>query len=409
MPEPTTPPPAPPQMPAPSRPAEAAAAMTSPPAGSGNRPGDIVIVGYRSVKGQMLPIYGEPGEVTAPPANKAVKPSAGEDPGTAPSAAATTESTPPPATTSATTPGVPPSPRTPSAPPTLSLDPPTPPPSVRADAQSASFERLLAEHRALLTEQMEAAERRQAEALRDVLAEHRRALAEANDQHRQQLTELVAQLRTLLHDETTRTSDGPNSAFHALLVEQASVVKAVHEQSTEQNASLAEMIAGLGETVNRLAICQLQPRAPLFSPPPRAATVNGDADRAYSEVPGVADTPPAAGVLAAPKANTSAAPGAGPLPSRIASTSTPKPDAATATSAETPYPVTPRRGDSTLSIVPDATSRPPPPTPRQIRAQEDEQTRSRIDDLVGECAEDDYFLSGVIDPDDEEASGGSHG
>lgn len=408
VPEPTTPPPPP----MPPRTADVAAGPC-PPAGPGDRSGDIVIVGYRSVKGQMLPIYGEPGDVTPHPTTTAVKPPVGDEPGCAPSASAATASTPAPP---ATMPGVPPSPRAPSAPPTLSLDPPTPPPSVRVDAQSASFERLLAEHRGLLAEQMEAAERRQAEVLRDVLAEHRRALAEANDQHRQQLSEIVAQLRTILHDGVTRASDGPSSDLHALLAEQARVVKAVHEQSTEQNASLAEMIAGLGETVNRLAINQLQPRAPLFSPPPRAVAVSGDANRASTEGSVVA----AVDVPAASKTNTSAAPGAGHLPSRIATTRIPEPDATTATPAETPCHVTTRRGDSTgvrespasskpLSIVPDATPQllRPPPTPRQLRAQEDEQIRSRIDDLVGECAEDDDFLSGVIDPDDEQAAPGA--
>lgn len=397
MPEPTIPPP-----PRPPRPAEAAA--TCPPAGSGDRAGDIVIVGYRSVKGQMLPVYGEPGEVAAPPTNTVVKPLAGDEAGCLPSTTATTASTPTPAPPPTTTPGVPPSPRGPSTPPTLSLDPPTPPPSVRVDAQSASFERMLAEHRTLLAEQMEAAERRQAETLRDMLAEHRRALAEANDQHRQQLGELVTQLRTILHDHATRTSEDPSSDIHALLAEQARVVKAVHEQSTEQNASLAESIAGLGETVNRLAICQLQPRAPLFSPPPRVATVTGDARRASTEGPVVADTPPAAGVpTTAPNVNTSVAAGAGPLPGRLP-TRTSEPDATSPVVRESSGSPKP------LSIVPDATPRlpRPPPTPRHVRAQEDEQTRSRIDDLVSECAEDDDFLSGVVDPDDD-APGARHG
>lgn len=264
-----------------------APAAGPPPAGS------PVLVCFHAVRGRLVPVFGDPAEfagatgqadetqqappvATAPPspASQVAPPS---PPRPAPASAGPQEHTAQGARNAPTTveppdfsvqavqasassrsaqPARPPSSERPGPATVLNLSPPTPPSLVRTDEQAVTVERVLAQHRT----EMEASEARQVAALRDVLAEHRQSLADLLAQHREALREQAE----------AGTDDAQAFAqLRELLTEQARIMQDEHGRTADANADLAGMIAGLGETVNRLAVAVAERRAPSFGPPPR--------------------------------------------------------------------------------------------------------------------------------------------
>lgn len=384
-----------------TRPEATPGAPVAPPPPAPGVPGldDSLILGYRTVQGRMVPVYADPGEPIGPAANGGTGTGA---PNTAPSPSTDPS---PPAVHAAP-------PRTQHAATTLSLDPPTPPPIVREIDQAAPIERVLAEHRALLAEQARAADERHAAVLRDLLAEHRQALAAADERHRELLAEHLARHRAELR---ARNDGDPGTIadLRELLAEQATA-------SAEQNACLGDMIATLVETVSRIALSRSAPRAPLFTPPPlRVVAADDPKGTTDPGTPsrGATTPPPAAAPTPAPTPESSAAAEPSASPARVAVESRPTPatrpappppppSATTPATAPSPTTQTTRdgyvtpRAPSLLALVTELipAAAPTRPTPRELRTQQEARDRQRMYEAVDECADDDDFMA---DTDDE--------
>jgi hypothetical protein len=153
--------------------------------------------------------------------------------------------------------------RSPAAPPTLDLPPPTPPSLVRADEQAVTLERVLADHRVQLARQTEAQQALHAATMEAILAEHRRAQAQADHEHRQQFGELLAKHREEAQSvaQTTGEHGQALAQLRELLAEQASAMQAEHARIGEKIESIVDIVGMVGETVHHIAAVALQPKA----------------------------------------------------------------------------------------------------------------------------------------------------
>lgn len=403
---------------------EETARAAAPPPPAVGAPGldESLIVGYRMHKGRMVPVFGDADAL-------AEKPGGADGGNGAPDKEASATPASPPPVASCPTPDPPPpaahaaaAPRAQHPPATLSLDPPTPPAIVRE--VDSPIERVLAEHRALLAEQARTAEERQAAMLRDLLAEHRQSLAAAEDRHRAELAEILAQHRAELTEVSARREDDTKAieALRELLAELA-------ENSCEQNACLGETVANLVDAVSRIALAREKPRAPTFIPPPlrvvEAPSVthpvaDSRTDEASPATPQPPETAPAPAISQPSAPMRSSSPPANPVPpAKPAALATAPPNAtATRPSPEAvtvqapPSPATrPRTGDLTqkttsiLALVTELSL--PPPTRRDLRAQEQARERQHMQELISDCEDDPEFLAeceaAVDEPDVVEA------
>lgn len=392
-----------------TRPEATPGAPVAPPPPASGVPGldDSLIVGYRTVQGRMVPVYADPGELTGPAANGGTGTGA---PNTAPSPSTDPS---PPAVHAAP-------PRTQHTATTLSLDPPTPPPIVREVDQAAPIERVLAEHRTLLAEQARAADERHAAVLRDLLADHRQALAAADERHRELLAELLARHRAELREASARNDGDPGTIadLRELLAEQATA-------SAEQNACLGDMIATLVETVSRIALSRATPRAPIFTPPPLRVVAAADDPKGTTGPKGATDPgtssrdataqPPGAAPPPAPTPGSSAASETPASPARVAVEPRPAPTTRPAPPPPSPSTTTPAaaspatqttrdgyvtpRAPSLLALITELIPEAAPArsTPRELRAQQEARDRQRMYEAVDECADDDDFMAGTDD------------
>lgn len=392
---------------APSTAERATSASTAPTSPILGVPGldDSLIVGFCAVKGRRVPVYADPGDCSgvAPNTDASVIPRAP----TAAQATSPSPDPPPPAAHAA-------APRAQNAATTLSLDPPTPPPIVREVDHTTPIERVLAEHRALAAEQARVADERHAAVLRDLLAEHRQALAAADERHRVELAELLAQHRAELREVSARNDDAAKATadLRELLAEQA-------RASAEQNACLGDMIATLVETVSRIALARATPRAPIFIPPPLRVVppVDGDPTPAQSgevsstTTPSPVATPapssspasdgnPASPAIPTPSARAAAASAGGSTaPATRPAPPTPPQGVSTPAAASSSAGPVPSRGSSLLAIVTEIASElePDRSTPRQLRAQAEARDRQRMYEAVDECADDSEFMADTSD------------
>lgn len=399
----TSTPPPPPPAPAPGMSATATSATNAPPASSPDPDipgqGNWVLVAYRTVQGRQVPVYAELGEVVGPGAAAGVSnTAANRDPSATPvdpagqAAATPSPDTAPQAANAAA------APRSQQTAAPLSLEPPKPPTIVREGDPTSPIERVLAEHRALLAEQSRAEGERHAAVLRDLLAEHRQALAAEGERHRVELAQMYTQHQAELREVSARI-EGDRAAMAELRERLAEQVAA----SAEQNACLGDMIANLVETVSRLALSRTSPPAPTFIPPPlRVATVT-------------TDDPDITGAVAAPTSSSAAVAASTPAPTASSTRATPQlsatprgPTAPTRTAppASPPCEATSTRAPpagapgtkaghrSLLAVVMEMDPAPAPgrPTPRQLRAEEDERQRRRMYEAIGDDADDEDIV-----------------
>lgn len=258
--------------------------MHSAPVGAPSTPGPTgTVIAFHKLGDRIIPIYGDPAEL----GDAAARASANGAPSTSEARVAEAPQTPPQAApeTSAEPPApqrspqAPPPPdftpqaveasvprRSPAAPPTLDLPPPTPPPLVRADEQAVTLERVLADHRVQLARQTEAQQALHAATMEAIFAEHRRAQAQADEEHRQQLGELLAKHREEAQSvaQTTGEHGQALAQLRELLAEQASAMQAEHARIGEKIESIVDIVGMVGETVHHIAAVALQPKAPPF-------------------------------------------------------------------------------------------------------------------------------------------------
>jgi len=415
-----------------------------PPAGPAG-PDKSTLIAFHKVGDRIVPIFGDPAEfgdaAAHARADGAPNPSeahaaeaptpptphqAASDASSKPPAPPRSQPTPPPPdfTPQAVEASAPR--RSPAAPPTLDLPPPTPPSLVRADEQAVTLERVLADHRVHLARQTEAQQAQHAAMMEAILAEHRRAQAQADHEHRQQLGELLAKHRAEVHSvaETTREHDRALVSLRELLAEQASATQAEHVRIGDKIESIVDIVGMVGETVHQIAAVALQPKPPLFSALPTRPTnaVATGTDRLMQASPQPAITG-AARILPVrppvqqappPPATTVAAAAAAPSPVEQAVPPTVvlrvatvpargEPEPVPASHQATPWvmPSTATGRAATASAGGTASSRPPAasetliptqptaPTPRQLRAEAAARERSRLDDAVSDLTLDD--------------------
>jgi hypothetical protein len=99
-----------------------------------------------------------------------------------------------------------------------------------------------------------------------ILAEHRRAQAQADQEHRQQLGELLAKHREEVQTVAQTTGEHGHAlvSLRELLAEQASATQAEHARIGEKIESIVDIVGMVGETVHHIAAAALQPKTPLF-------------------------------------------------------------------------------------------------------------------------------------------------
>ena len=337
--------------------------------------------------------------------------------------------------------------RSPAVPPTLDLPPPTPPSLVRADEQAVTLERVLADHRVQLAKQTEAQQTQHAAMMEAILAEHRRAQAQADHEHRQQLGELLAKHREEVQTVAQTTGEHSQALvdIREFLAEQARATQAEHARVGEKIESIVDMVGMVGETVHQIAAVALQPKQPqlgaLPTRPNNAATSVTDRPMQASPQPAVTGAPRVLPVRPSPQPATTVAGVAtvqrpveraalptvaphvaAPQPTATRSPASPPLCAPDETATRPRLAAVPARGEpdpacaasaggSTLSrslgFTPAASeiltlTQPTTPTPRQLRAEAAARERSRLDDALSDLTLEDSAEPGDA-PDASEA------
>jgi hypothetical protein len=250
--------------------------MHSPPVGAPPAPGPATVIAFRKLGDRIVPIFGDPAEFAdatahasangAPNPSEARAAEAPAPPRAPPDASSEQRSQPTPPPPDFTPQAVEASAprRSPAVPPTLDLPPPTPPSLVRADEQAVTLERVLADHRVQLAKQTEAQQTQHAAMMEAILAEHRRAQAQADHEHRQQLGELLAKHREEVQTVAQTTGEHSQALvdIREFLAEQARATQAEHARVGEKIESIVDMVGMVGETVHQIAAVALQPKQP---------------------------------------------------------------------------------------------------------------------------------------------------
>lgn len=236
------------------------------------------IIGFHKFGDRIVPIFGQHADVPEPAANagrvpdppayrstepQAPTPASGE---AAPSNAAPRQSAPPPPdfTLEAMEASAPP--RASKPPPTLDLPPPTPPSFVQRDDHVAMLERVLTEHSAELARQHEM----HAAFMQALLADQRRAQAEADSLHRQQLADILARHRDERQTAARNAEEQRETIarLRELLAEHVAAQHAEHLRVLDKIEAITDMVGIVGETVHHIAAVVFTPADPRFIAPP---------------------------------------------------------------------------------------------------------------------------------------------